>query len=140
MERTLLIIKPDAVSNGRIGDILSAVERDGFRLVRLKMITMDDEAASRLYAPHRGKDFFDSLVRFMTRGPVVACLLERADAISRLRELLGSTDSRAAAPGTIRALYGTDNQMNAAHGSDSVESFERESGVFFASRGSAAAP
>lgn len=131
MERTLLIIKPDAVSEGHIGDILSAVERDGFRPVGLRMMELNLDAAAALYAPHKGQPFYDSLLQFMTRGPVVACLLERADAVKRLRELLGSTDSREAAPGTIRALYGRDQQMNAAHGSDSVESFQRESEVFF---------
>jgi nucleoside-diphosphate kinase len=131
LKRTLLIIKPDAVAAGHIGDIISAVERDGFRPVQLRMTVLDYDAAARLYAPHKGKPFYDSLLEFMTRGPVVACILERDDAIDRLRELLGTTDSRTAVPGTIRALYGRDEQMNAAHGSDSLESFERESRIFF---------
>jgi nucleoside-diphosphate kinase len=134
LERTLLIIKPDAVSAGHVGDILSVVERDGFRPVELKMTVMDHDVASELYAPHRGKHFYDSLLEFMTGGPVVVCLLERTDAINRLRELLGSTDSKKAAPGTIRALYGQDERMNAAHGSDSGESFERESVIFFGAK------
>jgi nucleoside-diphosphate kinase len=131
LKRTLLIIKPDAVAAGHIGDIISAAERDGFRPVRLRMTVLDNDTAARLYSPHKGKPFYGSLLEFMTRGPVVACILERADAVSRLRELLGDTDSRNAAPGTIRALYGKDEQMNAAHGSDSAESFERESAIFF---------
>ena len=131
MKRTVLIIKPDAVASGHIGDILSVVEKDGFRPVQLKMVVLDRGAAARLYAPHEGKTFFGSLLEFMTGGPVVVCVLERADAVNRLRELLGSTDSREAAPGTIRALYGRNEQMNAAHGSDSPESAERESEMFF---------
>jgi nucleoside-diphosphate kinase len=132
LNRTVLIIKPDAVVAGHIGDILSVVEKDGFRPVRLRMEVLDREVAARLYAPHEGKPFYRSLIEFMISGPVVVCLLERRDAVSRLRELLGSTDSREAASGTIRALYGQNEQMNAAHGSDSRESALRESEIFFA--------
>ncbi len=131
MERTLLIIKPDAVSGGHTGDVISMVEKEEFALLDVKMLTMDREDAGRLYAPHAGKAFYDSLIEFVTSGPVVVCILERDDAIRRLRELLGHTDSRKAAPGTVRALYGTDNRKNAAHGSDSDDSFERECAIFF---------
>jgi nucleoside diphosphate kinase len=131
LERTLLIVKPDAVSGGHTGDVISLVEKDRFTLLDMKMLTLDREDAARLYAPHRGKPFYDSLIEFMTSGPVVVCVLERDNAVTRLRELLGDTDSRKAAPGTVRALYGTDNQKNAAHGSDSADSFERECAIFF---------
>lgn len=131
MEQTLLIVKPDAVSGGHIGDILSAVERDGFKTTRIRMVVMDRATAAELYAPHKGKGFYESLVDFMTKGPAVVCVLEREDAIHGLRELLGDTDSTKAAEGTIRALYGTDKRMNAAHGSDSKESFDREYAIFF---------
>jgi len=131
LEKTLLIFKPDAVSGRHVGRILSAVEEDGFTIAKMRMVVMDNEMAARLYAPHKGKPFYDSLLEFMISGPVIVCVLERADAIQRLRILLGDTDSRKAAEGTIRALYGTDIQMNVAHGSDSRESFEREYAVFF---------
>jgi nucleoside-diphosphate kinase len=131
LEQTLLIVKPDAVSGHHTGDIVSVVERDGFIIMQMRMLTMDNEVAARLYAPHRDKPFFEPLLHFMTSGPVVACVLQRDDAVARLRSLLGDTDSRKASPGTIRALYGTDKQMNAAHGSDSEESFLREAAVFF---------
>lgn len=133
MDRTVLIIKPDAVAAGHIGDILSLVEKDGFRPVRLKMLALDRTAAAQLYAPHKGKPFYESLLDFMTGGPVVVCELEREKAVDRLRELLGNTDSRKATPGTIRGLYGKNEQMNAAHGSDSPASAVRESRIFFAS-------
>lgn len=126
-----MILKPDAVSGRHVGDILSAVEKDGFTIVKIRTLLMDNDMAARLYAPHKGKPFYDSLVEFMTSGIAVVCVLERSDAIQRLRRLLGDTDSRKAAQGTIRALYGTDIQMNATHGSDSEESFKREYAIFF---------
>lgn len=131
LEYTLLIIKPDAVSGHHIGDILSAIEKDGFIIIKMRMLIMDNQTAARLYAPHKSKPFYEPLLQFMTSGPIVACFLERDDAVQRLRKLMGETDSRKAANGTIRALYGANKQTNAVHGSDSEESFKRESAIFF---------
>jgi len=131
LDRTLLIIKPDAVSGHHIGDILSVIEKDGFTIIKMRMLVMDNGTAARLYAPHEGKSFYEPLLRFMTSGPIAAILLERADAIRRLRKLMGDTDSSKAADGTIRALYGTDKRANAVHGADSEESFKREYAIFF---------
>ena len=103
MEKTLFIVKPDAVSAGNTGNIIAFVEKDGFVISELKMLTMPRELAERFYNVHEGKPFFDDLVGFMTSGPCVPMVLERDNAIERLREIIGSTDSREAAPGTVRA-------------------------------------
>ena len=134
-EKTLFIIKPDAVSAGNIGNIVAHVEMDGFAIRQLKMLTMPRELAERFYNVHRGKHFFDDLVRFMTSGPCVPMVLERENAIERLREIIGSTDSREAEPGTIRAAFGTDNQMNAVHASDSAKSAAYEIETVFGGEG-----
>jgi len=134
LECTLLIIKPDAVSGHHIGDILSAVEKNGFIIIKMRMLVMDNQTAARLYAPHKGKPFYEPLLQFMTSGPIVVCLLERADAVQTLRKLMGETDSTKAASGTLRALYGANKQTNAVHGADSEESFKRECAIFFGGR------
>ncbi len=130
MELTLLIIKPDATAKRAIGDIISMVE-DKFEIRGIIMKTLSREEAEKFYAVHRGKPFYNSLVEFMTSGPVVGLLLAGEDAIRRLREVVGATDPSKAAPGTIRAKFGTDIQRNAVHASDSKESAEYEIPFFF---------
>ena len=132
-EQTLCLIKPDAVKAGNIGNIITLIENNDFIIRKLKMLTMSRGTAEKFYSVHKGKQFYENLVEFMTSGPIVAIVLERENAIAGFRELAGSTDSKKAETGTIRYLYGTDNQENAVHGSDSPESFEYEQGVIFES-------
>ncbi len=130
-ERTLTIIKPDAVSTGKTGAILAHLEKEGFRVLALRKRRLSTEQARAFYAVHRERPFFDALVRFMTEGPVVVAALERSDAVSHLRRTMGATDSRKAEAGTIRKLYGTDVERNAIHGSDSPENAAKEIAFFF---------
>ena len=130
-ERTLSIIKPDAVEKDAIGGILAHFQDAGLRLVALKMIQLTDQQARGFYAVHKERPFFDSLVKFMTSGPVVVSVLEGDDAIARNRELMGATDSQQAVAGTIRAQWGTDIERNAVHGSDAPETARIEIGYFF---------
>ena len=129
-QRTLFIIKPDAVSRGLTGAILGRVEADGFRLLGLSMVRLSPEKARRFYYVHEGKPFLDSLVDFMSSGPVVACALERDDAVRRLREIVGATDPRQAAPGTIRKDFALDKEKNSVHASDAAETARWELGFF----------
>jgi nucleoside-diphosphate kinase len=131
MQRTLTILKPDAVSAGKIGAILAHLEKEGFRIAGLKKIRLSVEQARAFYAVHRERSFFDGLVRFMTEGPVVVAALERQDAVPHLRRTMGATDSKKAEPGTIRNLHGTDVERNAIHGSDSSENAAKEIAFFF---------
>jgi nucleoside-diphosphate kinase len=131
MERTLTILKPDAVAAGKIGSILAHLEREGFRFLGLKRLRLSPEQARGFYAVHRDRPFYDALVRFMTEGPVVVAALERSDAVAHLRRTMGSTDSRKAEAGTVRQLHGTDIERNAIHGSDSAENAAKEIGFFF---------
>ena len=130
-ERTLTIVKPDAVSAGKTGAILAHLEREGFRLAGLKKLRLSVDQAKAFYAVHRERPFYEGLVAFMTEGPVVVAALERADAVSHLRRVMGATDSKKAEPGTIRNLYGTDIERNAIHGSDSPENAVKETAFFF---------
>jgi nucleoside-diphosphate kinase len=131
MERTLAIVKPDAVAAGRAGAIFAHLEKEGFRIAGIKKLRLTDEQARAFYAVHRERPFFDGLVRFMTEGAVVPLALERDDAVAHLRRTMGATDSRKAEPGSLRNLYGTDIERNAIHGSDSPENAAREVGFFF---------
>ena len=131
MERTLTIVKPDAVAAGKAGAILAHLEKEGFRFVGLRRTRLGTEQARAFYAVHRERPFFDALVRFMTEGPVVVAALARADAVAHLRKTMGATDSRKADAGTIRNLYGTDIERNAIHGSDSAENAAKEIAFFF---------
>jgi nucleoside-diphosphate kinase len=131
LERTLTIVKPDAVASGKTGAILASLEKEGFRLVGLRRTRLSPEQARSFYAVHRERPFYEALVRFMTEGPVVVAALERADAVAHLRKTMGATDSRKAEPGTVRALYGTDVERNAIHGSDSAENAAKEVAFFF---------
>jgi nucleoside-diphosphate kinase len=131
LERTLTIIKPDAVSKGKTGAILEHLDREGFRIVGLRRIRLSPEQARAFYAVHRERPFYQGLVGFMTEGPVVVAVLERQDAVTHLRTTMGATDSRKADKGTIRNLHGTDIERNAIHGSDSAENAAKEVAFFF---------
>lgn len=131
MERTLGIIKPDAVAAGHTGAILAIIERHGFRILAMKMLRLRREQAESFYAVHHGKPFYEGLVAFMTEGPVVVLALEREDAIAKWREVMGATDPSKAAEGTIRRLYGTSIGRNAVHGSDAAETAAIEIPFFF---------
>ena len=130
-ERTLTIVKPDAVSTGKSGPILAHLEKEGFRIAGLKKLRLSAEQAKAFYAVHKERPFYQGLVAFMTEGPVVVAALERSDAVSHLRRVMGATDSKKAEAGTIRNLYGTDIERNAVHGSDSPENAAKEISFFF---------
>jgi nucleoside-diphosphate kinase len=131
VERTLSIIKPDAVARGAIGSILAAYEAAGLRPIAIKMLQLTEAQARGFYAVHKERPFYASLVRFMTSGPVVVSALEGEGAIARHRELMGATDPAKAAKGTVRALWGTDVERNAVHGSDAPATARVEIGYFF---------
>ena len=130
-ERTLLIIKPDAVAKNAIGGILSRLEAEGFVIRELRKIQLSQEQARKFYEVHKERPFYGELVEFMTSGPAVPTVLERDNAVAHLRQFIGSTDSTKAEPGTIRAEFGTDVQCNAVHASDSPENAVGEIGFFF---------
>ena len=131
VERTLSIIKPDAVAKNVIGEILSRFEKAGLQVVAAKMIQLDDEKAGGFYAEHKERPFFGDLVSFMTSGPVVVQVLEGENAIAKNRELMGATNPKEADAGTIRADFAESIDANAVHGSDSAESAAREIDYFF---------
>ena len=130
-ERTLVLLKPDTVQRGLMGDVLSRLERKGLRTVAIEQRTIDAEMADRHYAEHVGKDFYPRLRDFVTSGPLVALVVEGESAIDVVRILNGATDGRAAAPGTIRGDLSLSNRENLVHGSDSAESAEREIALWF---------
>jgi len=130
-ERTLAIIKPDAVKQKAIGDIIRRYEMAGLRPVAIRMMQLSKAAAEGFYEVHRRRPFFDSLTKFMASGPVVVLVLDGDDAIKRHRDLMGATDPAKADPGTIRAVYGTTIEHNAVHGSDSPDTARFEIGYFF---------
>ena len=131
MERTLIAIKPDGVERGLVGEIIARFEKRGFHIVALKMMQVTRELAEAHYAEHKEKPFFPPLVEFITSTPVVAMVLEAPNAIVLSRTMIGATDPRDAAPGTIRADFTCDKQMNLVHGSDSPESAARELQLWF---------
>jgi nucleoside-diphosphate kinase len=131
MEKTLFMIKPDAVARGLVGEIVAVMEREGFVLERLELQRFDRAKAETFYGVHRDKPFFGSLVEYITSGPVVATVLAGDAAIARVRELMGATDPAQAAAGTIRRKYGESIERNAVHGSDSPESAAHEIAVVF---------
>ena len=130
-ERTFSIIKPDAVGRNLIGDIYHRIENAGLRIIAAKMLHLTREQAEGFYAEHKGKPFYDPLIKFMTSGPVMVQVLEGEDAIRRHREVIGATDPKKAQAGTIRADYATSVDQNTVHGSDSIPSSEREIAYFF---------
>jgi nucleoside-diphosphate kinase len=131
METTLTILKPDSVGDGDAGKILAQLEGEGFKIRALKKLRLTEAQARAFYEVHKERPFYDELVGFMTRGPVIPAVLERENAVLHLREVLGATDSTQAAEGTVRNLYGTDVQENAIHGSDSQENAALETAFFF---------
>lgn len=131
MERTLSIIKPDAVRGKHIGDIIQRFEREGLRIAAMRLTWLSRREAEGFYAEHAGKKFFDELVAFMTSGPVVVMVLEGENAIARNREIMGATNPANAAEGTLRKLYAASIGENAVHGSDSPASAAREVAYFF---------
>ena len=132
VERTLSIIKPDAVGKNIIGKIYSRFETNGLKIVAAKMLRLSDEVAGGFYAEHRERPFFPDLIEFMTSGPVVVQVLEGVGAVAKNRELMGATNPKEAAEGTIRADFASSIDANAVHGSDSPESAAREIAYFFA--------
>lgn len=131
LERTFTMLKPGVLSRRIAGEILTRIERKGLTIRALKMMKIDRELAETHYAEHRGKDFFTSLVDYITSGPVVAMVLEGDGAIAMLRRLCGPTKAEDAAPGTIRGDYGMHTNLNIIHASDSPESAARETALFF---------
>ncbi len=131
---TLMMIKPDAVENGHIGDILQKVISSGFQIKALKLTQLSINDAKRFYKIHKERAFFNDLVSFMSRGPILVAVLKKKDAVNSFRNLIGSTDPSEAAEGTIRKLYATSIGENAVHGSDSDDNAEIESSFHFAGR------
>lgn len=131
MDRTFLMVKPEAVELGVQGEIIDLLIKNRFRIVRMKQFRFDESKARRFYAVHEGKPFFEELVTYITSGPVVGIELEAEDAVAMLRTLVGATNPAEARPGTIRYMYGTDIQRNAVHASDSLESAEKELAIVF---------
>ena len=132
-ERTLSIIKPDAVSKSVIGEIYGRFEKAGLKIVGAKMVHLDEDSAGGFYAEHKGKGFYDDLIKFMTSGPVMVQVLEGVNAIALNRELMGATNPAEAKSGTIRADFASSIDANAVHGSDSQKSAAREVEYFFSS-------
>lgn len=131
VERTFVAVKPDGVERGLVGEILGRFERRGLKLVGLKLMVVPVELAERHYGEHKGKPFFEGLVKFITSGPIVAMVWEGKNAITLARNVIGATNPTAAAQGTIRGDLATDIGRNAVHGSDGPESATREIGLFF---------
>jgi len=130
-ERTLTIIKPDAVAGGHVGDIIKVLEANNFNIVAARLVNLSKKEAEGFYAVHRGKTFFESLTTFMSSGRALVMVLEGESVIARLREVMGATNPANAAPGTIRKLYATDIERNAVHGSDAAETAAYEIAYFF---------
>jgi len=130
-QRTFSIVKPDAVATGHAGDILSLLEKAGFKILALRMTRLAQREAEGFYAVHRERPFFPSLVRFMTEGPIIVMALERDDAIAKLREVMGATNPANAAEGTIRKRFAESIERNCIHGSDAPETAETELRYFF---------
>ncbi len=131
MERTLSIIKPDGVARGIIGEVIKRLEDNKIKIIAMKMLRMTKAQAESFYAVHKERPFFGSLTDFMTSGPVVAMVLEGENVIDKYRELMGATDYKEAADGTIRKDFATDIEKNVVHGSDSPETADFEIGYFF---------
>lgn len=131
IEQTLSMIKPDGVSRGLIGEVIKRFEKAGLKIKAMKMLHLTKKQAQSFYAVHRERNFFDSLTSFMSSGPIVALILEGEEAIAKNRELMGATDFRKAAPGTIRADFAQEIEANIVHGSDGPETAQTEIAYFF---------
>ena len=131
VERSFVMIKPDAVQRGIVGEVISRLEGKGLKLCAMKMIQIDEELAERHYGEHKGKSFYEPLLRYITASPVVAMVVEGRNAVSLIRKLVGATEVEDALPGTIRGDLGIHARSNIVHASDSVKSADREIGIFF---------
>lgn len=131
MEKTLIILKPDAVKNKHIGDILARIEKEGFQIIGMKLLHLSTEQAQKFYEVHKERPFYSDLCNYMTSGPVVVAALKADGAVQKWRDLIGATDPKEAAPNTIRALYAESKEANAVHGSDSAENAANEVAFFF---------
>jgi nucleoside-diphosphate kinase len=131
MDRTLILVKPDAFARGLTGEIITRFERKGLKLAALKLMTVDVDTAKRHYADHVGKPFFDGLIAFITSGPLVAMIVEGTNAVEAGRQIIGATDPLQAAPGSIRADLALQVRYNLVHGADSPASAEREIAIYF---------
>lgn len=131
MERTLILLKPDAVQRGLVGQVLSRFEQKGLKIVAMKLMQITPDLAAKHYEAHKDRPFYPGLVKFMTSSPVVALCLEGLDAIAVCRNLMGKTNAREAAPGTVRGDFGMSRSYNLVHGSDGPEAAVREIGLFF---------
>ena len=131
MEQTLVLVKPDGVRRGLVGEVIQRLERKGLRIAALRMLTVDEELARRHYAEHVDRPFFGDLISFITSGPVVALAAEGTEAVSVVRTLMGVTDPKKAAPGTLRGDFALEITQNLVHGSDSPASATRELALFF---------
>lgn len=132
MERTLILIKPDAMQRGLAGEIIRRLEQRGLRIVAMKLMQVPEALARRHYAEHEGKPFFEGLIQYITSSPIIAAVFEGRNAIEAARQTMGKTNPLQAAPGTIRGDFGLETGRNLVHGSDSPESAAREIGLFFA--------
>lgn len=133
MERTFVMVKPDGVQRGLVGEIISRLERKGLKIVAMKMLKISREMAEKHYEEHKAKPFFSSLVSYITSGPVVAMVVEGKNAVKVVRKLVGATNPSEAEPGSIRGDFGLDIGRNVVHASDSLASAEREISLFFSS-------
>ena len=131
METTLVLLKPDTIQRGLVGEIVSRLEKTGLKIVAMKLMLVSEDLANRHYGEHVGKPFFDGLVSFITSGPVVAMAVEGAGAVAIVRKTMGATDPAASPAGTIRGDFGSDIGRNLVHGSDSADSAARELALFF---------
>jgi nucleoside-diphosphate kinase len=134
MERTLAILKPDCIRNNHCGDVLSRIERAGFRILAAKMVRLTEDTAGAFYAVHQGRPFFDELVTFMSSGPCMPLALEKENAVTDFRKLIGATDPKEAEPGTIRRDFAASKGENIVHGSDSADNGRTEIGFFFSGK------
>ena len=131
MEKTFIILKPDAVKNNHIGDILARIEKEKFRIAGLRLLNLSKADAKKFYEVHKERPFYDDLCNYMSSGPVVVACLEANGAVQKWRDLIGATDPKEAAPNTIRNLYAESKEANAVHGSDSAENAKNEIAFFF---------
>ena len=131
MDKTLALIKPDAVKRNIIGNIISLIEKNGFVIIDMKFMKMSQSMAEKFYDAHIGKSFYDKLITYMTSGNIIALVLEKENAVDLFRDLIGSTDPELAKEGTIRKLYAIDKSYNSIHGSDSDANAEREISIIF---------
>ncbi|MEM4884970.1 MAG: nucleoside-diphosphate kinase [Saccharolobus sp.] len=131
IQRTFVMVKPDGVKRGLIGEIISRFEKRGFKIVALKMTRMNRQIAEKLYEEHKGKSFFEDLINYVLSGPVVCIVLEGEEAVQVVRRMIGNTDPKEAPAGTIRGDYALSKSENVIHASDSIEKAQREISIFF---------